>query len=118
MLETPDETLQAAQARDAELLLYDFHKHMTTLSLATLGGVLSIPQLSGGGHFNKDFLVPIGLVALAGVASLSALDSILKARLSGKPPPGYMRLSRQLASLPFGMGVGTFIAVFLQVIER
>ena len=37
--------LPARRAREGEELLYDFFKHMTSLSLVTLGGVLTISQI-------------------------------------------------------------------------
>lgn len=103
---------------EPELLLYDFYKHMTTLSLATLGGVLSIPQFARETVPLDKLLLPVGLIAAAGVAAFGGLDAILRARLSGKPLPWHARWSRQLTGWCFGLCVGAFLGVLMGAVDR
>jgi hypothetical protein len=97
---------------DGELLLYDYLKWVTTLSLLTLGGVLSLSQASDIEleHFEIGMvLIPI---CLAGITALSGVDSIVRARAGGAPrkyrPITYMRVA--MAGL--GIGTGAFLSMF------
>jgi hypothetical protein len=97
---------------DGELLLYDYLKWITTLSLLTLGGVLSLAQSADIelGNFQVGMvLVPI---CIAGVTALSGADTLVRNRVGMKPhrmqPTRYMHIS--IGSL--GIGVGAFLAAF------
>ena len=116
MAELPDDGLADGSTRDAELLLYDYFKHMTTLSLVTLGGVLSIPQATGVALSIRELLPAAGLIALGGAFSLYAMEAIIKARLDGRAVSRGMRWTRLIVSVSFGVGVGAFLGQFTDLI--
>jgi hypothetical protein len=93
----------------AELLLYDYYKHMTTLILATLGGILSISQLTGIAVPIRQVLPALVLLLLAGVTALYAMDGMINARLRDKPTPPWVSWARHFVSGGFGLGIGAFL---------
>ncbi|MGL5839275.1 MAG: hypothetical protein ACRCY3_12315 [Sphingorhabdus sp.] len=81
----------ADKARDdATLLLYDFYKHLTTLSLVALGGVLSLSQAGVLIEQRRLALITL-LIGAAGVLALMGLDSIVRSRVDGRPVTRTMR---------------------------
>ncbi len=105
-----EDALIDASVRQAELLLYDYYKHMTTLCLATLGGVLSISQIDGFEMPQRDLLVSLGLISIGGLSALSAMEALIKARLAGRDLPRWVQLSRWAVTGGFGLGIGAFLA--------
>jgi hypothetical protein len=112
VIDDDDSQVKPEIGGDRELLLYDYLKWTTTLSLLTLGGVLSLSQASDLqlNHFKiGTVLIPI---CVAGVTSLSGVDAIVRARLTGKSsrfrPVTYMRI----AVGGLGIGTGAFLSMF------
>jgi hypothetical protein len=112
MTDLVDERIAQGAERDGELLLYDYFKHMTTLCLVTLGGIMSISQTSGLKVPVRDLTPSLALVTVAGAASLYGMELILKGRLQGKGLPKTINIHRFVASGSFGIGVGAFLGVF------
>jgi predicted cation transporter len=105
-----DDALIDASVRQGELLLYDYYKHMTTLCLATLGGILSISQIDGFEIPKRDLLISLGLISFGGFSAISAMESLIKARLAGKSLPRWTEVSRWAVTGGFGLGIGAFLA--------
>ncbi|WBH17982.1 hypothetical protein [Sphingomonas radiodurans] len=105
----PDINAGASSRTQADLLLYDYYKHMTTLILATLGGILSISQLSGIAVPIRDVLPALALISFGGITALYAMEGMISARLRQKSTPSWVRWSRQLVGGSFGLGVGAFL---------
>ena len=62
---------------DGEAMLYDWFKHLTSLSLLTLGGVLSLSQVSEAEDIKKHVLTGVLIVvAIAGVLSFSGAEQM------------------------------------------
>lgn len=100
----------------ATLLLYDWFKHMTTLSLITLGGLLSILQ-AGEADVRRGFLeVIILLIAIGGIIGFDGQSRILKAELANEPLPGVLKWFRRVAVWSYAMGVGMFLSLFVESI--
>lgn len=98
--------------RHAELLLYDYFKHLTTLSLVALGGVLAISQdVEQIG--DRALLVVVLFISLGGGAALSAIEVITKARLRGLPMPASIGRYRIVSATAFSLGLGAYVAIFL-----
>ena len=112
MADYSEDRIVDESARHGELLLYDFFKHMTTLSLVTLGGVLSISQTSGVAIPMRDLLPAILLIAVAGATSLYSMESMIKLRLANLPLTRSIRWQRLVASGSFGLGIGAFLGRF------
>lgn len=100
----------------ATLLLYDWFKHMTTLSLITLGGLLSILQ-AGKADVRLGFLEAIiVLIAVGGIIGFNGQSRILKAELANEPLPSMLRWFRTIAVWSYGLGVGLFLSLFVESI--
>ncbi|HYW15648.1 MAG TPA: hypothetical protein VE891_05790 [Allosphingosinicella sp.] len=110
-----DETnLLASQAphRPGDLVLYDYFKHLTTLSLLVLGGVLTLSQTDRGGEMKlSTLLMVVAAVTLAGVVSFSASGEIARAHFHGEEPKR-VDLYRKVAPAILMLGVGMFLFLF------
>lgn len=112
-----EETPGAAPDQHApELLLYDFLKYLTTLSILVLGGVLSLnatsvklPKISLG--------IVIVCVSVAATVAVTAADALVKARLRGRPIGRMVRWSRNLSLGLLGAGTGAFLSMWTQAIK-
>lgn len=98
----------------AALLLYDWFKHMTTLSLITLGGLLSILQ-AGKADVRPGLLEAIILlIAVAGIIGFDGQSRILKAELANEPLPNVLKWFRRVAVWSYSLGVGMFLTLFVE----
>jgi hypothetical protein len=105
--------------KDSEALLYDWFKHLTSLSLLTLGGILSISQLVTQGGFKKHTIVALLVsVGLSGVIGFTGAESIVHARTSGSPLPRSVHLMRKIGSASLGLGVGAFLYIFIKAVYK
>jgi hypothetical protein len=96
------------------MMLYDWFKHMTTLSLVTLGGMLGILQ-GGEANVRPGMLGGMLLaVALAGIAGFDGMNRLLVAELAGKPMPSVLAWTRRLAMASYGLGVGAFLSLIVE----
>ena len=96
-----------------EALLYDWFKYLTTISLLTLGGVLTLSQAADGEAIKKPVLIGVLVViAAAGVLAFSGADQLVRARLADKPLPGQVLLLQKMAPLTLSLGVGGFLYLF------
>jgi hypothetical protein len=102
----------------AHALLYDWFKHLTSLSLLTLGGVLSLSQVGGAGEIKRAVLITVlAFVAVSGVLAFSGADMVVKSRTQGTPLPRYIHTWRGIASVILSMGVGAFLYAFVGAIK-
>ena len=102
--------------RHIELMLYDYFKHLTTLALVALGGVLSISQgeeqVSGRG-----LLLVVGFISISGGTALTGLDVLTKARLRELPFPKTIKYYRMVSSIALSLGIGAYLALFLAIFQ-
>lgn len=95
-------------------LAYDYFKSMVSLSVATLGGILTL----GGTVFGAR-IAPwqMGLAALAvaasGLIALQGQTDIVQVMHGVKPPLNTSRAALRLAPSLYGLGLGVFVAVVL-----
>jgi hypothetical protein len=114
-----DEQPAVPVAQDSEALLYDWFKHLTSLSLLTIGGILSISQLVAQGGLKKHtVMVLLVAVGLSGVIGFSGAESIVQARTTGTPLPKRIHLMRKIGTAAFGMGVGAFLYIFTKAVYK
>ena len=103
---------------DPEAMLYDWFKHLTSLSLLTLGGVLSLSQVADAEDIKRSTLtVVLVLVSLAGVMAFSAADQIVQSRLKEQPLSRQVIFMQRATPAVLGMGLGAFIYVFLKAMS-
>ena len=97
---------------EPDLLIYDFLKHITSLSLVSIGGVLAMPEALDRPIEPIAMGVILLLIAFGGAMALHGLEAITKARSLGKPMPKSLKRYRSLASGSLAIGVGAFISFF------
>lgn len=110
-----DDTLPApGRDQDRDLLLYDFFKHLTSLALLTLGGVLIVIQDVDPKDV-KPFMVvtDIVLISLSGILAFSGSSEIARARYTGTAPTRSLELSRRAAPALLALGAGMFLSMFV-----
>lgn len=109
-----DEGPGASRQSDGELLLYDFFKHLTSLALLTLGGVLVVIQDVDPKDV-KPFIViaDIVLISLSGILAFNGSSEIARARYTGTRPTRSLEISRRGAPILLAIGAGMFLAMFV-----
>ncbi|HEX9948330.1 MAG TPA: hypothetical protein VGA98_12375 [Allosphingosinicella sp.] len=101
-----------APNRQGDLILYDYFKHLTTLSLLILGGILSLTQTARGAEMKlPTVLMVVGVVTFAGVISFSASGEIARSHFHGDQPKR-IDLYRKAAPAILSLGVGMFLFLF------
>lgn len=101
---------------DGAAYLYDYFKHLTSLSILTLGGVLAISQREGAAPAAAKMYSVVGFVALAAVLAFSGTGAIVRQQSIGKAPgkwfnPNFYRIAAPAA---LSLGVGMFLALYLE----
>ena len=108
---------EAPQNRQGELVLYDYFKHLTTLSLLVLGGILTISQTAKGAAMKAPgAMIVAGVVTLAGVIAFSGASEIARAQAQGDEPKR-LELYRKSAPVVLSLGVGMFLFMFQKVLR-
>jgi hypothetical protein len=116
MTMSDDRPSSSDPAHHTELLLFDYFKHVTTLSLVALGGVLTITQdVEQIGQ--RALLVVVVLISLGGGTALSGLDAITKARLKNLPLPASIKWYRLVSATAFALGLGAYLALFMDIFQ-
>ncbi|MDC0887254.1 hypothetical protein OAS19_05640 [Altererythrobacter sp.] len=97
---------------DREDINYDYFKSMVSLSILTIGGILTIGEsLFADVLSQQSILIAAGLVAIAGVIAFQAQYDILRMANGYRGGSWWLRLGHVAAPLSFGGGVGTFLAM-------
>ena len=103
---------------DADLLVYDFFKHLTSLAILILGGVLIVAQAADPADIKRWLLVAIlVLISAGGILAFSGSIEIVRARSTGTPVRGSLRWSRMLAPALMAVGVGMFLSMFIDSLD-
>jgi hypothetical protein len=97
-----------------EQLLYDWFKHLTSLSLLAIGGALSLSQTGKANVAALPLTVIVVALAAAGICSFTGADKLVRAAAAGQPLPRSVLLFSRAAPGFLGVGVGAFLAVFLE----
>ena len=96
--------------RYGESLHYDLAKFLTTLSLITVGGILSLTEAAAEGVYRPSWLLLVlASVALGGVLSFGVAFSLADARSANREPSRWLPLALQGATTLFGLGTGGFV---------
>ncbi len=114
--EIVDRALAEARPDDRpnpHLLAYDFFKHMTTLTVLTLGGVLTLSSSIFEGQVAREpMLLSIGLIAASGLMAFGGqIELVDWAHRGTARPRAAARWGRGLVAMTFGAGVGAFLSV-------
>lgn len=104
---------------DGEMLLYDYFKHLTTLSLLALGGVLTLAEMADPADVKPWLLVAaIVLISGGGVAAFSGGGEIVRARYTRTAPHKTLQFHRIAAPALLAIGVGMFLSMFVDSLDR
>ena len=105
------------QTGEQAAVLYDWFKHLTSLSLLTLGGVLSLSQSDAAADIKKATLVLVlFFLSLAGMASFSGAAMVVESRTKATPLSRWVKPVGGIAATSLSMGIGAFLFVFVKVI--
>ena len=108
-----DEQLAAEFAgTDAENLSYDFFKTMTSLSVLTLGGVLSLSE----GFFAEriefwQMMVACVFIAAGGIVALQCQSDVVQMARGKKTSAPWLRFGHRVVPGLLGAGIGSFLAM-------
>lgn len=108
-----EEDIVAASTASPDLLLYDFFKHISTLSLVALGGALGIAPEKVG---RDAMAIIVGSIGLAGGVAVMGLLGITRAHAGGTPMPARIKTYRTISGILFSFGVGMFLTVSIRAI--
>ena len=100
-----------------EAMLYDWFKHLTTVSLITLGGVLSLSQSPQAEVKTSSLVVVVLFVGAAGVVAFTAAEQLMRAVANHEPVPASVRWLQAGAPALLGIGVGAFLYGFLTALN-
>src|SRR5689334_11313067 len=104
--------------READAMLYDWFKHLTSLSLLALGGVLSLSQISDGKEIKTSSLTMVLIfLSLAGIMAFSAADQVVRSRVRGESLTKQVRWMQVTTPAVLGLGLGSFLYVFVKAIN-
>jgi hypothetical protein len=109
-----EEQLRAVSLEnDGELLQYDFCKHLTSLAILVLGGVLIVAKDFDPADVKPTaILIAMALVALGGVCAFGSSSEIVRARSRGTKPKKSQKLFMQAGAGFLATGTGYFMALF------
>ena len=101
-------------AHDKTGLLYDYSKHLLSLALLGIGGIVSLTQSPLGRSIPGPQVIGLLLVfAAAGACALSCSAAILRAAQRDLPVGHGAWLYQQGAMMFLGMGVGAFLVAWI-----
>jgi hypothetical protein len=100
---------------DGSAYLYDYFKHLTSLSILTLGGVLAISTGAGAEGAEKGPMIAvIVLVGFAALMAFSGTSEIVRQKATGETKGKWLTFYRTGAPIALSFGVGAFLYLFLK----
>ena len=111
---TDEEVLAEYKGIDAESLSYDFFKHLTSLSILVLGGVLTLSQeVFSESVEDWQMFAVAGMIALGGLIALQCQSDIVQVARGKKSSSSVLRWGHRIAPAFFGAGIGVFLATLV-----
>jgi len=111
---TEEDEGKALDAVGGETLLYDYFKHLTQLSLFSLGGVLA---LAGPARGARGLLIAaLVVIGSSALISFSGAGEIVRTRFQGKPTAKYLDFYRISAPILLSLGLGIFLYLFIKTL--
>jgi hypothetical protein len=114
MTEIEEELVETGQSD--ETLLYDYFKHLTSLCIVSLGGVLAL--VPNAKDLSRGMIIAV-LIVLGGAAliSFTGAGEIVRARYRREPLGKSVNLYRIAAPVLLSVGVGMFIYLFTRTLK-
>lgn len=96
-------------------LAYDYFKSMASVSVATLGGILTLSGTVFGARIAPtQMAIAALLVALSGALALQGMTDVVQLCQRIKPLRNSTRLAFRLVPASYGLGLGTFLAFLMR----
>ncbi|WP_428682050.1 hypothetical protein [Sphingopyxis sp.] len=103
------------ELHDGSAYLYDYFKHLTSLSILTLGGVLAISTgTRADGAEKEPMIAVIVLVGFAALMAFSGTSEVVRQKATGKAQGKWLTFYRTGAPIALSLGVGAFLYLFLK----
>lgn len=110
-----EDDMPIERASEGEALLYDYFKHLTSLCLFSLGGVLAMVDTVKGTAPIKLIVIVI-VIGLAAICSFGGAAEIVQARFKGKPLSRYLNFYRLASPILLSFGLGMFLWLFTKAL--
>ncbi|AQR73155.1 hypothetical protein [Sphingomonas sp. LM7] len=111
---TEEDEQLVLDAGGGEALLYDYFKHLTQLSLLSLGGVVA---LAGSARDERAMLIAaLVVIGSSALISFSGAGEIVRTRFHGKPTAKYLDFYRVSAPILLSLGLGIFLYLFIRTL--
>lgn len=111
-MDDDDSVVAQRPAHDSDLLLYDYFKHLSSLVLITLGGLLLVLKDFSQKDLKPGFvLITFLFVSAAGIVSFTGTQEIVRAKCTGQPPR-WLNYQRIAAPSLLAFGLGVFLTMF------
>jgi hypothetical protein len=95
-------------------LAYEYFKSMASVSVATLGGILTLGETVFGARIAPWQMGLAALpVAVSGMLALQGQTDIMQLCQGMKPPLNSSRVALRLVPASYGVGLGVFLAFLL-----
>ena len=107
-----DETPVEANSGDATARAYDFFKHLTTLGLISIGGVLGLLQNQQVQISTRAILMSVGAIGLSAFVALLSNAGLASAPGGREPGLRTLRTLQWLSVALFVFGAGIFTGAF------
>lgn len=92
-------------------LAYDYFKSMVSVSVATLGGILTLGETVFGARLSPlQIAFAASPMALSGLLALQGQTDITQVLQGLKPPLNSSKLALRLVPSLYGLGIGIFLA--------
>jgi hypothetical protein len=95
-------------------LAYDYFKSMVSVSVATLGGILTLGETVFGERLSPMQIIMAALpLAISGMLALQGQTDITQVRQGIKPPLNSSKAALRVVPALYGLGVGIFLAFLI-----
>ena len=114
-----DSAVAELPAHDPDLLLYDYFKHLSSLVLITMGGLLLALKDFSAKDLKPALVVTTFLfISASGIVAFSGTQGIVRAKVTGKRPDRWLTFARIAAPNLLAVGLGVFLAMFYHRLTR
>ena len=106
------------ERQDADALLYDWFKHLTSMAVLILGGIVTLVQLSSTAGIKKPVLATVlVVVALSGIMAFSGAEQIVRARLKGESVSPRIQWLMRFSAFFLALGIGGVLQMFMKALK-
>jgi hypothetical protein len=115
-----DDEMVVVERGDPLARIYDYFKHLTTVSLVSIGGVFGLLQGDGPKLKPVATLVILGVIAAAGGISMISASVIASVELRGPSTDRFRKwvgVVQLITTCMLLFGLGIFIGVFSRILK-